>query len=146
MRRVRSTSRSEPALRRQFHRAASITPSWRVEGCASRVGTVRSRDEEGSTLEPVVNEPFDPWAAEVRADPHPMYRAMREQDPVYRATGPVTRRTFYFLTPYHPVKSKRLTRKKVYSNLDRIIRYDMYLGINERFLLSFFQPFFFKRK
>ncbi|MDJ0961298.1 MAG: cytochrome P450 [Acidimicrobiia bacterium] len=50
-----------------------------------------------------MNEPFDPWSGEVRADPHPMYHAMREQAPVYRATGPVTHRTFYFLTPYDTV-------------------------------------------
>ena len=32
-----------------------------------------------------------------------MYRAMRDEAPVYRAIGPVTRRTFYFLTPYDTV-------------------------------------------
>ena len=49
------------------------------------------------------NEPFDPWDPANRPDPHRMYRQMREQSPVYRGIGPVTGRSFWFLTRYEDV-------------------------------------------
>ncbi len=51
----------------------------------------------------VVNSPFDPWDEGHRPDPKPFYKEMREQAPVYRGIGPVTRRRFWFLTRYDDV-------------------------------------------
>ena len=49
------------------------------------------------------NEPFDPWDETIRPDPHPMYRDMRQEAPVYRGIGPVAGRSFWFLTRYDDV-------------------------------------------
>ena len=43
---------------------------------------------------------FDPWSPEVRADPHSFWSRLRDVDPVHRAVGPVTGRTFWFVTRY----------------------------------------------
>ena len=68
-----------------------------------------------SPEERYVNTPFDPWDDAHRPDPHELYRQMRETAPVYRAIGPVTRRTFWFLTRYEDVlealKDSRLGRE-----------------------------------
>jgi cytochrome P450 len=73
------------------------------------VTTVQSPEER------YVNTPFDPWDDAHRSDPHELYRQMRESAPVYRAVGPVTRRTFWFLTRYEDVvnalKDSRLGRE-----------------------------------
>jgi cytochrome P450 len=54
-------------------------------------------------VSPVVNSPFDPWDEGHRPDPKPFYAEMRESLPVYRGIGPVTRRSFWFLTRYDDV-------------------------------------------
>jgi cytochrome P450 len=46
----------------------------------------------------------DPWDPAHRPDPHPLYRRMREQAPVFRTTGPQTGRGFWFLTRYADVQ------------------------------------------
>lgn len=51
----------------------------------------------------VINEPFDPWDPAHRADPHVLYREMRERAPVYRGVGPETGRSIWFLTRYDDV-------------------------------------------
>ncbi|MDX1691489.1 MAG: cytochrome P450 [Acidimicrobiia bacterium] len=43
---------------------------------------------------------FDPWDPSHRADPHALYREMRTAAPAYRGVGPVTGRSFWFLTRY----------------------------------------------
>lgn len=40
------------------------------------------------------------WGREARNNPHPLYARMREEAPVYRAIGPVSGNTFWFLTRY----------------------------------------------
>jgi cytochrome P450 len=47
---------------------------------------------------------FDPWDPAHRPDPHPLYHRMREQAPVFRATGPQTGRGLWFLTRYGDVQ------------------------------------------
>jgi cytochrome P450 len=51
----------------------------------------------------VINSPFDPWDEGHRPDPKPFYKAMREDAPVYKGIGPVTRRRFWFLTRFDDV-------------------------------------------
>ena len=48
---------------------------------------------------------FDVWSDDHRADPHTLYAAMRSEDPVYEGIGPVTGRSFWFLTRYDDVIS-----------------------------------------
>ncbi len=43
---------------------------------------------------------FDPWDPSVRANPHPLYHRMRNEAPVYRATGPLSGEGIWFLTRY----------------------------------------------
>lgn len=43
---------------------------------------------------------FDPWSPEVRRDPHTFWNELRSFDPVHRAIGPETGRTFWMLTRY----------------------------------------------
>jgi cytochrome P450 PksS len=50
-------------------------------------------------MEDTVNR-FKIWSAENRQNPHPLYRQMREETPVYRAIGPVSGNPFNFFTQY----------------------------------------------
>lgn len=43
---------------------------------------------------------FKIWSPEFRQNPHPVYAQMRTEEPVYRAIGPVSGNTFWFLTRY----------------------------------------------
>lgn len=43
------------------------------------------------------------WNPETRRNPQPVYKAMRENDPIYPATGPVTGNRFWFFTRYDDV-------------------------------------------
>ena len=46
---------------------------------------------------------FDVWDEAHRPDPHPLYAQMRSEAPVYEGIGPVTGRSFWFLTKYDDV-------------------------------------------
>jgi cytochrome P450 len=43
---------------------------------------------------------YDIWNPKVRANPQALYERMRAEDPIHRATGPVTGRGFWFFTRY----------------------------------------------
>ena len=48
---------------------------------------------------------FDVWDDQFRPDPYALYARMREEEPVYEGIGPVTGRSFWFLTRYEDVVS-----------------------------------------
>ena len=48
----------------------------------------------------MIEEAMNIWAPATRANPQPVYANLREHDPVYATTGPMTGRTFWFLTRY----------------------------------------------
>lgn len=48
----------------------------------------------------MINESLNIWAKETRANPQAVYARIREVDPVFQGTGPVTGRSFWFLTRY----------------------------------------------
>jgi cytochrome P450 len=43
---------------------------------------------------------YDMWGPATRANPHPIYEQIRNEQPVYRAIGPVSGNTFWFITRY----------------------------------------------
>lgn len=43
---------------------------------------------------------YDIWNPKTRANPQALYEQMRNEDPIHRATGPVTGRNFWFFTRY----------------------------------------------
>lgn len=45
------------------------------------------------------------WSPEVRRNPQPIYKRMRETDPIWAGIGPVSGRTFWFFTRYHDVQA-----------------------------------------
>jgi cytochrome P450 len=45
------------------------------------------------------------WDSSMRRNPQAVYAQMREHDPVYAATGPVTGNRFWFFTRYHDVQA-----------------------------------------
>ena len=57
---------------------------------------------------------FDVWDDSHRPNPHPLYAQMRNEAPVYEGIGPVTGRSFWFLTRHDDViaafKDRRLGR------------------------------------
>src|SRR5690606_14531032 len=45
------------------------------------------------------------WDSAMRRNPQAVYAQMREHDPVYPATGPVSGNRFWFFTRYHDVQA-----------------------------------------
>ena len=45
------------------------------------------------------------WDSSMRRNPQAVYAQMREHDPVYPATGPVSGNRFWFFTRYHDVQA-----------------------------------------
>ena len=46
---------------------------------------------------------FDLWDDQHRPDPYPLYARMRTEEPVFEGIGPVTGRSFWFVTRYDDV-------------------------------------------
>jgi cytochrome P450 len=68
---------------------------------------------------PSIEPGLNPTDSAHRPDPHPLYHRLREHAPVYRFIGPVTGRTFWFLTRYADVQ-QALTHRDLSRGADQL--------------------------